>query len=170
LLPGDFESIVEGRVFWTRTAFGLFVSRLPHSVINTFYQEVAERKPQLLLNASYFELWTAFREIVVDELLVAHSLMDNIRENLNSPGAAASGIEFSDLRLYDDEDDLSNTRHIDSLAVQLRYLDSFKATLGQQEKEPALLDALEEAIQSSDWEDSFEKTFEDRRWQDLLNS
>lgn len=172
ILPVDFESIVKGRVFWARTALGVFVSQLPRSAIDSFIRDLAAKNPRMLVKTSYRDLWNAFRKIVIGELLSAHTLLQGIKESCDTDSIiqGATGADFNNLKLYDSDVVRSDVRQDgDSLAPQFQRLARLKAALGQQEAEMALLDDIEAAIHESDWEERFEKVFENQQWQELLN-
>ena len=165
LSPVDFQSIVEGRLFWARTAFGLFLSSLPTLVVDTFQRELAAHSPRHLVHGSYRELWDSLRHIVVDELQTAHILLDSIRKSCLAPSLDGSGVTFAEFLLFDDESDQVS----DSIVDQLARLDAFISSLNTSE-EPSLLEQLEREIEASEWEEHFEGVFGKSKWQDLLVS
>ena len=117
----------------------------------------------MLLQSSYRELWDRFRQFVINEMLTAYGLLDEIRRICLAPQLDGLGTVFGDLQLYDEEDNNA----ADSISVQLERLDAFVASISANEDEPSLLDQLQNEIEASEWDEKFDSIFKERKWQDL---
>jgi len=158
----DFETILKGRIFWSRTAFGLFANAMTK---NHYVQFIRESVPSMLYindkTNRFIEGWSKIKEFILNHFVDASYLLTDIKgitESLEKENNV--GLAYSTLQLSDDE-----TGAIDSIKMQEEILSAFVYSLSLPELRSQLFSALDEQIMSSlEVEKEFEDIFEGESW------
>jgi hypothetical protein len=162
LSKADYETILKGRIFWSRTAFGLFANAMTK---NHYVQFIGESVPSLLYindkTNRFVEGWSKIKEFILSHFVEASYLLTDIKgiaESLEKKSKV--GLAYSTLQLSDDE-----TGAIDSIKNQEEILSNFVHSLSLPKFGSQLFSALDEQIMSSlDVEKEFEDIFEGESW------
>lgn len=161
----DFEAIKAGQIFWSRTALGYFLGRLPDAVFNRFLLTIAATAPRLLVDGTYAEVWIAFQNIVINELVSARTLLEATRTSLAIVAEAVGREIFADLGLLDDGE--SNA---DYLMPQLELLREMAEDLEVKGDSVGIIKELNSRISKSESEDGFTDEFRGRSWLAIRSS
>lgn len=77
----DFETLEKGRVFWSRTAFALYASRLPVEWLNEFSFEVGRAHPSFIMHPAtmrFQDLWILLEEFISSRMFQLRDLTDSV--------------------------------------------------------------------------------------------
>ncbi|OYP37211.1 hypothetical protein [Rhodopirellula sp. MGV] len=98
LSDDDFDTIISGRIFWSRTGFGTFVNSLPVERLLVFVQRVAEIDAGVLLRrANYAVLWPLLRDTILNEYADAHFYANEIVRLAES--LRETGLDYELIRI-----------------------------------------------------------------------
>jgi hypothetical protein len=162
LVREDFRTLVDARIFWSRTAFGMFVNHLPEAALARFVQSVAIDSPRTLVDQRTFDaLWNFLRQFIVGQYLGAHALTDAISNLAMTFTGIGGNFDFENVTLGNGEGEPP-----DSLALQHRRLSVFfQSTLPAPPESKGLLDLLDQRIADTVGDAAdFEKLFRGIPW------
>ena len=163
LQSADFNTLVQARIFWARTAFGVFIGQLPEETLEEFVRYVAEVDARALVERSPFnDLWSNLKAFLTGQFIGAHELLDSIAESVEGLEARNVDIRFSEIRLGDDEEGGS----VDLLSDQHRKLASFVTSLAPRNSGPGgLFPEIDGRIEeNATTESAFEDLFGGTSW------
>lgn len=104
----DFRTLVDGEIYWSRSAFGFFINQLPPQTFIDFVQSVRDFNPQLLIAEPDFrQLWQLLRTFITDEYIESHYLASAIRSLSLDISKNGAEIKFEDLRIGSDDEKVS---------------------------------------------------------------
>lgn len=165
LTTSDFNTLVDARIFWARTAFGTYLNGLPDAAVADFVRYVSMVEPRLLVDQQTFSaLWTQLRDFVAGEYLGAYQLTNAISEMIEKLSVTGVSIDFNEIRVGHEENKIG-----DFLAGQHRRLLDFAVSILPTRTSDGvtedLFETLGERIRSnSATEASFEYLFRGTRW------
>lgn len=169
LTDSDFDTIITGRIFWSRTGFGTFVNSLPVERLLVFVQRVAETNPGVLLRrADYSVLWPLLRNSILTEYLDAHFFVSEIARLAGN--LQETGLDYQQLRIA-----IAGTNMSGSVATLQHELAGFHETVSNSDTEDlrvmasgdqsALFTRIDGRIErDSDTERIFENIFRATPW------
>jgi len=155
----DYETIISGLIFWSRTAFGIFINELQREQLNRFIQELAQINPELLLPApDYSRVWQVLNDFIQEEFLGAASLLKEIHSLVDTLGTEFNlGLEYTELGLSTDD-----YGEADLLHKQEEVLSKFISSLKFEKQD--ILQELTINIEKSETELRFQKIFGGTPW------
>jgi len=155
----DYETIISGLIFWSRTAFGIFINELQREQLNRFIQELAQINPELLLPApDYYRVWQVLNDFIQEEFVDAASLLKEIHSLVDTLGTEFNlGLEYTELGLSTDD-----YGEADLLHKQEEVLSKFISSLKFEKQD--ILQELTINIEKSETELRFQKIFGGTPW------
>lgn len=159
LSRGDYETIISGLIFWSRTAFGIFINELHKEQLNRFIQELAHINPGYLLPApDYYSVWQVLKDFIQEEFVGAASLLKEIHNLVDKLGAEFNlGLEYTKLGLSSDDYGESDLLH-----KQEEILSKFISSLKFEKRD--ILQELTTNIEQSKTELRFQEIFGGTPW------
>lgn len=159
----DYSTIVDAKIYWARTAFGLFINQLPRGHIVRFMRNLAESDPDILLQRSgYLRAWKSLRSFIEEEFVTAAQILRAIREQVEEYNEETeTTIDYSSLGFSTDEEiDIA-----DSLGNQERLLSQFVELLRPEDAETNLLVEIDRRLEEElNNNETFEAIFRDKPW------
>ncbi|MCC9601006.1 hypothetical protein LOC67_10660 [Stieleria sp. JC731] len=132
LTDNDFETIITGRIFWSRTGFGTFVNSLPVERLLVFVQRVAESDAGVLLRrANYSVLWRLLRDSMLSEYVDAHYYADEIARLATNLGE--TGVDYQELRVA-----IADTNMSGSISMMRHELAAFYEAVSNDDTDNSL--------------------------------
>lgn len=155
----DYETIISGLIFWSRTAFGIFINELQREQLNRFIQELAQINPEFLLPApDYYRIWRVLSDFIQEEFVGAASLLKEIHSLVDTLGTEFNlGLEYTKLGLSSDD-----YGEADLLHKQEEVLSKFISSLKFEKQD--ILQELTTNIEQSKTELRFQKIFGGTPW------
>ena len=169
----DFRTLVDGEIYWSRSAFGFFINQLPPQAFMDFVQLVREFDPQLLMTEPDFgQLWQLLRTFITDEYIESHYLASAIRSLAMDISTNGAEIKFDDLRIGSDDERVSSSlsQMQNNLSAFFSQVSELNARNGTQQRQTdtsqlVLFDALAAMIaEREDSEVRFRQIFRRQSW------
>jgi hypothetical protein len=156
----DFETIVEGWIFWARTAFGTFVNALPTVKLFEYLRLAAEDQPALVIRGGDMaSAWRLLKIFIEDEYVAPASLFHAAAKVLRE-----LGDELQVTALVEEFGVSDQGQRTDLLVEQADRFDTFVDSL-QESKNGSLLREFDEAVErDGETESRFEKRFAEVQW------
>ncbi len=159
LPPEDFETIINGFIFWSRTAFGMFINELRTEQRELFIQELANSAPDVALqNSDFVSAWEALRHFIEAEYISAAQLMHEIHLNVNLLHEEHGlRIDYTKLGISP-----NNALGSDLISVQEDRLSKFLSATSIEKGD--VFQELQKNIEESQSESRFQKIFRGEPW------
>ncbi len=159
----DFQALINAQIFWSRTAFGLFINQLPKITQIKFIVKLAELEPKVLLQVvGYNRIWQVLRDFIKEEYVAAAKIFIEMRQQVEKlEKAPIQQLRFAQLYLSsDDPHDVPN-----SVSKQESLFAKFIQLTSANEYQKDLLEELDGKMeQEQSTERKFEDTFRGRPW------
>lgn len=165
LTQADFDTIIKGRLYWARTAFGTYFNRLPETTQDEFIRYIVDEDVRLLIgDINYATLWTFLRTYLEGTFEGAHALLNAIRLTIGTLAGKGMNITFDELQLGEDDSNVT-----DSINQQYQRLDGFMTSLQSTNTTGvSLFVAIDQMIErNASNELEFEQIFKGTRWPTL---
>lgn len=177
LSMSDFNTLVEGRIFWARTAVGIFLNQLPLALQNEFIDE-----EKGLAESGYQPVWNRLKTHIRERVFNVRMLTEGIKTLLSDISwarkdtveKASVGLQFELLQLKADssKSDRNSALPSDepiSISDLHKQLDLYyQAVEGGQGSEMAMWREFDDRLNASgDSEDRFSELFKGQIWQQL---
>ncbi len=155
----DWETIIDGSIFWSRTAFGIFINELQEEQLNRFIRELAQTDPGLLLPTPDYRLvWKSLNKFIQNEFISASNLLTEIHKQVDSLNRDYDlGLDYNELGFSTDDNEKP-----DFLFQQEQSLSNFVSSLRFEGED--ILQVLTENIEKSNSEQRFQKIFGGTPW------
>ncbi len=166
LTEGDFETILNGEIYWPRTAFGFYASKLGDKQLRRFVKAVATDCPSLLLNNEDISLaWSKLREFIEQEFVIALDIINQISERIQLFNERSEDyVPFEKIGIELGYSKNNNRYQIALLHKQQRLLTEFVTSLQGDEYEN-IFELIEGRIKEGKMvNDRFEKIFKGVKW------
>ena len=155
----DYETIISGLIFWSRTAVGMFINELQKEQLNRFIQELAQIDPESLIPApNYYRIWQVLNDFIREEFVGAARLLKEIHSLVDTLGTEFNlGLEYTKLGLSSDD-----YGEADLLHKQEEVLSKFISSIKSEKQD--ILQELTINIEQSETELRFQKIFGGMPW------
>lgn len=163
LTKDDFNTLIDARIYWARTNFGLFINQLPEAHIFRFLSQLAETDPHVLLQRTgYVMLWKSLQNFINQEYLSAAYIFEGIRQLIDKIDESTEiKIDYSKIGISsDDEKDTP-----DSIKEQERRFSQFLNLFIDKESQINLFQEIESRLERENKEnEAFENIFRGTSW------
>jgi hypothetical protein len=161
LPPHDYRTIVQGGIFWARTAFAMFANQLPREAFTRFLESLARSSPRALLREGTYKMaWDALRAFIEQEYVGATPLFRAICDQVVGLNRSGVDMPLEELAISADGENVA-----DQIASQTALLADFSESLVSATDQRDLMVALAEKMEvETSSEDEFEELFGGTPW------
>jgi len=150
----DYNAIINGLIYWSRTSFGIFLNEITNNKFNKFIDKLAMKYPDLLLSeAGFSTLWIELKEFINEEFIFTSTILNSIKElSSNLEDSIQGDFKYDKIKLSSDE----QSHVIDSISEQEKRFSNFNKSLIYNKND--IFNLIDEKIEI---ENEYKKTFED---------